>query len=62
MLKFLLVVAVLAVALYVGIRMLQGGGSGRPGDQGARPLAPDDDPDFLRELDRKRRHQEESDG
>lgn len=69
MLKFALVVLLLAVAIYVGIRMLQGDIPGRGGGGGGvrrprpdprpgpmpRPMAPDDDPEFLRELDRRRR-------
>ena len=56
MLKALLVVALIAVAIYYGVRLLSrrgldGGGSNAK----RRPLAPDDDPDFLRDLDRKRR-------
>jgi hypothetical protein len=40
-----------------GIRdRLSGGGSGRTG----RPLAPDDDPEFLRRLDEQRRRDEEN--
>ncbi|MFI5099486.1 MAG: PLD nuclease N-terminal domain-containing protein [Actinomycetes bacterium] len=30
------------------------GGRARGGDQGGRPLGPDDDPEFLRELGRRR--------
>jgi hypothetical protein len=61
-LKLVLVVAVLAVVIYVTIRMLQGRGElDDPGRSARRPLAPDDDPDFLRELDRKRRRRGESD-
>lgn len=67
--KVLLVVIVLAVATYLVIRFLQdrtlpgrpGGGSPARGQQRPRrpqtpprPVAPDDDEDFLRDLDRKR--------
>ena len=65
MLKVLLVVAVFAVVTYAVIRLLErrsGSGSpsaaeGRPrmGGSTTRPVAPDDDEDFLRWLDRKRR-------
>ena len=65
MLKLLLVVAVFAVVTYAVLRMLErrgGPGSasstgGRPTMRGTtrRPMAPDDDEDFLRNLDRKRR-------
>jgi len=64
-LKVLLVVAVFAVVTYAVLRLLErrsGPGSpstagGRPGPRGMkpRPVAPDDDEDFLRWLDRKRR-------
>ena len=55
MLKLLLVVAVLALVIYIGIRLLQGRGNDDPGKTVRRPTAPDDDPEFLRDLDRKRR-------
>jgi hypothetical protein len=51
--KFLLVVLLVAVTVYVVVRLVQrrggppGGGRSRP----SRPLSPDDDPDFLRDLD-----------
>jgi hypothetical protein len=64
-LKLLLVVAIFAAVTYLVTRALQErGGSGsqqpliprpkRPSPP-PRPVAPDDDEDFLRELDRKRR-------
>jgi hypothetical protein len=62
-LKLLIVVAVLAFAIYWAIRLLQGNDDG-PGRQPAkptRPIAPDDDPEFLRDLDRRRRRSDESD-
>lgn len=60
MLKFLLLVALLAIAVYYGIRLLQGERPGRS-RPAPRPLAPDDDPEFLRDLDRKRRQRGETD-
>ena len=60
MLKVLLVVAVIAVVVWVLVRMTLrrldggGGGSSRP-----RVMGPDDDPDFLRGLDRRRRDPED---
>ena len=53
MLKVLLVVALIAVVVWVLVKLLLrrldgGGGGSRP-----RTLGPDDDPDFLRGLDRK---------
>jgi hypothetical protein len=69
--KFLLVVIVLGVLVYLLVRIIQRRGitptSGqrpatRPPEK-RRTIAPDDDPDFLRDLDRKRKHkhQDESD-
>ena len=64
MLKVLLVVVVFAVATYAALRLLERrGGSGSQGPRhgprtrrpAPRPVAPDDDEDFLRWLDRKRR-------
>ena len=59
MLKVLLVVAVIAVVVWLLVRMTLrridgGGGSSRP-----RVMGPDDDPDFLRGLDRRRRDPED---
>ncbi len=70
MLKFLLVVALFALATYLTIRVIQRRGvlpptGGRsPWPQRPAPrrtVAPDDDEDFLRDLDRKRRHPEDPD-
>ncbi|MEQ6902405.1 hypothetical protein [Nocardioides sp. YIM 152588] len=66
--KFLLVVIIIAIAVYFAVRLIQDGGfssSGakRPGPaprrphrpaKPSRPVAPDDDEEFLRDLDRKR--------
>ena len=68
MLKFLLVVALFALATYLLIRVIQRRGilppstarTKRPRPQ-PRMVAPDDDEDFLRDLDRKRRHPEDPD-
>ncbi|WP_374454642.1 hypothetical protein [Nocardioides sp.] len=61
MLKVLLVVAVIAFVVWVlvkvALRRIGGGGDGpssRP-----RVIGPDDDPDFLRGLDRRRRDPED---
>ncbi len=65
MLKFLLVVVLFAVATYLLIRVIQRRGilppsTGRPSRPAPRRMvAPDDDEDFLRDLDRKRRHPED---
>ena len=73
MLKFLLVVALVAVVTYLAIRLVQrrlpGGATRGPRPQLPRPkpkprmVAPDDDEDFLRDLDRerKRKHPEDPD-
>ncbi|WP_134740153.1 hypothetical protein [Nocardioides sp. 503] len=65
MLKFLLIVAIFAVTVYAVTRLLQQRGpGGRPQVQRRRPqppprvMGPDDDEDFLRDLERKRRHPE----
>ena len=53
--KFLLVVAILALALYLTIRVIQRRGvAPRRPRRGPEPrvTGPDDDPDFLRGLDR----------
>ena len=64
MLKFLLIVAVFALATYLAVRALQRTGQGpslprpRPRPQPPRIVAPDDDEEFLRDLERKRRREE----
>jgi hypothetical protein len=64
-LKFLLVVILVAIAVYLTTRSLQGrGGAPLPRPRPRRPqpprvIGPDDDPDFLRDLDRRRRHPED---
>lgn len=64
MLKLLLVVVLFAVVTYAAFRTMDRGTTGGPqrpladprGRRPApRPVAPDDDEDFLRWLDRKRR-------
>jgi hypothetical protein len=64
-LKVLLVVGLLALAIYLVVRAVQRGGVSQPrrlpGRPPTRPAAPDDDPDFLRDLDRKRRHPDDPD-
>ena len=64
MLKVLLVVVLFAVATYLLVRVIERRGVARPVRRPqprpeARPAAPDDDEDFLRDLDRKRRHPED---
>jgi hypothetical protein len=60
-LKFLILLVLLGAAIYAIIRLTEGrNGRGRGGGGRAvrRPVAPDDDPDFLRDLNRKRPHKE----
>lgn len=70
--KLLLVVLVFAAATYLAVRWLQDRGYGnqqvarrpgrpRPPAAPPRQIAPDDDETFLRDLDRKRRRQEQRD-
>ncbi len=56
MLKVLLVVAAIAVIVWVLVKLMLrrlDGGGGSDGGSRPRILGPDDDPDFLRGLDRK---------
>ena len=67
MLKVLLVVVLFAVATYYLIRVIERRGVARPvrrpqtRPQQRRPVAPDDDEEFLRDLDQRRRHPEDPD-
>ena len=69
MLKVLLVVVLFAVATYCLIRVIERRGVARPvrrrseprPEQRQRPVAPDDDDEFLRDLDQRRRHPEDPD-
>jgi hypothetical protein len=67
-LKVLLVVVLFAVATYSLIRVIERRGVARPVRRRTEPrpeqrgVAPDDDEEFLRDLDRKRRHPEDPDG
>ena len=49
--KLLLVVLLLAIAVYLTIRVIERRGAASTGGQ--RPVGPDDDPDFLRGLERR---------
>jgi hypothetical protein len=69
-LRFLLVVILFAVATYFLVRLMQDRGltpQQRPKPKSKRPstppkiVAPDDDEDFLRDLDRKRLNPEDPD-
>lgn len=62
----LLVVALFAVATYLTIRAIQRRGAlpSRPRPHRPQPrrfVAPDDDDEFLRDLERKRRHPDDPD-
>ena len=64
MLKFLLLVILIAVAVYMTTRAIQRRGEmpalqRRPRPAPPRVIGPDDDPDFLRDLDRRRKHPED---
>ena len=64
MLKLLLVVIIIAVAVYLTTRFLQERGVAspprpKPRPQPPRVIGPDDDPEFLRDLDRRRKHPED---
>ena len=48
--KLLLLVVLLAIAIYLLIRVIERRGLSSP--EPHRPVGPDDDPDFLRGLDR----------
>ena len=67
MLKFLLFVILIAVAVYLTTRAIQRRGIApaprRPSPPPPRVMGPDDDPDFLRNLDRerKKKHPEDPD-
>lgn len=55
--KFLLVVVVAAVLIYLTVRVIERRGiRRRPKPTPPRPMGPDDDPDFLWDLDKKKRH------
>lgn len=66
-LKVLLVVVLFAVATYYLLRLIERRGLSRPVGRPSqprvqpRPVAPDDDEEFLRDLNRKRRHPEDPD-
>jgi hypothetical protein len=64
-LKVLFVVVLFAVATYYLIRVIERRGVARPVRRRteprpqARPVGPDDDEEFLRDLDQRRRHPED---
>jgi hypothetical protein len=60
MLRFVVFIALFAMVVYAGFWLLDrrngGGGSKAVKPIPRGPVGPDDDEDFLRELDRKKRH------
>jgi hypothetical protein len=55
-LKILIIVLLVAVTIYALARLAdrrRGGSAPRPRPEPPRPVAPDDDPAFLRDLDRR---------
>jgi hypothetical protein len=62
-LKFVFLVAVFAAVTYLVARWIEQRNASpaprRRTTPPARPVGPDDDPEFLRELDRRRRHPED---
>lgn len=66
-LRFVVFVALFAVAVYIVVRLAQQRGGGRPpvrrrpAPPPPRVMGPDDDDDFLRDLDRKRLNPEDPD-
>lgn len=62
--KFVLVVVVVGALVYLTVRIIERRGLKplRPHRPQPRPLAPDDDPDFLWGLDKKKRHPEDDEG
>jgi hypothetical protein len=57
-LKFVLVVALLGALVYLTVRIIERRGIKPTPRPQPRPFGPDDDPDFLWDLDRKKRHPE----
>lgn len=58
--KLLLLVIMIAVVVYLVVRLVVGRLDAQD-SQTRRTVAPDDDEEFLRDLDRKRRHPEDPD-
>lgn len=55
--KFLLVVVLVGVTVYLVVRIIERRGIKPTPKAPPRPLGPDDDPDFLWDLNKKTRHQ-----
>lgn len=61
--KFLLLVILIGVVVYFAVKAIYARiDPPQPGSSRRRPVAPDDDEDFLRDLDQRRRHPEDPDG
>ena len=60
--KFVLVAAIIAAVVYLTVRIIERRGIMPRPRPAPRPIAPDDDPDFLWGLDKKKRHPEDDDG
>ena len=71
--KFFLMIAIIAVVIYVVTRVIETRGHPfrrtaprkpllPPRPRPGRPLGPDDDPDFLRDLNRRRREKKDDEG
>ena len=58
MLKFVVLLVLVAVAIWLLARVIIRRGILSPGDE-EPPFGPDDDPDFLRTLDRRKRPRDE---
>ena len=62
MLKFFLLVVLVGIAIYLTVRVIQRRGVlPKPKAAPPRVVGPDDDPDFLRDLDKKKKHPEDPD-
>ena len=61
MLKFVLVVVLFGIIVYLTVRVIERRGVRPAPKPQPRPFGPDDDPDFLWGLDKKKRHPEDPD-
>lgn len=58
--KFVVVIAAIGILVYLTVRIIERRGvKPTPKPPEVRPLGPDDDPDFLWGLDKKKRHPED---
>jgi len=63
--KFVIVVALIAIAIYLLVRVIERRGIAPPPPRPTQqrgPLGPDDDPDFIWGLNKKRRHPKDPPG